>query len=197
MATPTPAVFTFNLEPRLIAEAADFLALFHNRGRLARRGGSRSDAAVLTCLTAGGYKSWAVIEWECTYKDSVQGATEGPAFVAQHLIDIPTRAFDDFAGAGATPRRTEGYWGSGKGCRRPMSRPWRCRMRRSSSFFLEAVILRWSSYLDRLEGRPNQRSHGSRVRSHWIESRNFRSISDRRAASVIPATCHRALSSLH
>ena len=53
---------------------------------------------VFTRLTAGGYKSWAVIEWECTYKDSVQGATEGAAFVAQHLIDVPTRAFDDFAG---------------------------------------------------------------------------------------------------
>jgi len=56
---------------------------------------------VFTRLTAAGYKSWAVIEWECTYKDSVQGATEGAAFVTQHLIDVPTRAFDDFAAGGS------------------------------------------------------------------------------------------------
>jgi len=52
-------------------------------------------------MTAVGYKSWAVIEWECTYKDSVQGAAEGAAFVRQHLIDVPTRAFDDFAAGGS------------------------------------------------------------------------------------------------
>lgn len=66
---------------------------------------------VFTRLTAGGYKSWAVIEWECTYKDSVQGATEGAPFVTQHLIDVPTRAFDDFAGGAsdaATNRRILG-----------------------------------------------------------------------------------------
>ena len=60
---------------------------------------------VFTRLTAVGYKSWAVVEWECTYKDSVQGATESAPFVAQHLIDVPTRAFDDFAGAGSDPAR--------------------------------------------------------------------------------------------
>jgi len=54
---------------------------------------------VFSRLTAGGYSSWAVLEWECCYKDSVQGATEGAPFIASHLIDVPTRAFDDFAGA--------------------------------------------------------------------------------------------------
>ena len=66
---------------------------------------------VFTRMTAAGYKGWAVIEWECTYKDSVQGAAEGAPFVARHLIDVPTRAFDDFAGAGidaATNRRVLG-----------------------------------------------------------------------------------------
>ncbi len=54
---------------------------------------------VFSRLTAGGYASWAVLEWECCYKDSVQGAAEGAPFIASHLIDVPTRAFDDFAGA--------------------------------------------------------------------------------------------------
>jgi len=54
---------------------------------------------VFSRLTAGGYSSWAVLEWECCYKDSVQGAAEGAPFIASHLIDVPTRAFDDFAGA--------------------------------------------------------------------------------------------------
>ena len=53
---------------------------------------------VFTRMTAVGYKSWAVLEWECCYKDSVQGAAEGAPFIASHLIDVPTKAFDDFAG---------------------------------------------------------------------------------------------------
>lgn len=60
---------------------------------------------VFTRLTAVGYSSWAVLEWECCYKDSVQGATEGAPFIASHLIDVPTRAFDDFAGAATDSER--------------------------------------------------------------------------------------------
>jgi sugar phosphate isomerase/epimerase len=60
---------------------------------------------VFTRLTAAGYKSWAVLEWECCYKDSVQGATEGAPFIASHLIDVPKKAFDDFAGAATDARR--------------------------------------------------------------------------------------------
>ncbi len=54
---------------------------------------------VFTRLTAVGYSSWAVLEWECCYKDSAQGAAEGAPFIASHLIEVPARAFDDFAGA--------------------------------------------------------------------------------------------------
>ncbi|MCS7024538.1 MAG: sugar phosphate isomerase/epimerase [Bryobacteraceae bacterium] len=60
---------------------------------------------VFTRLTAVGYSSWAVLEWECCYKDSVQGATEGAPFIAQHLIDVPKKAFDDFAGAATDQAR--------------------------------------------------------------------------------------------
>ena len=60
---------------------------------------------VFSRLTAGGYASWAVLEWECCYKDSVQGAAEGAPFIAAHLIDVPKRAFDDFAGAATDTQR--------------------------------------------------------------------------------------------
>ncbi len=60
---------------------------------------------VFTRLTAAGYDSWAVLEWECCYKDSVQGATEGAPFIASMLIDVPKKAFDDFAGAASDARR--------------------------------------------------------------------------------------------
>lgn len=60
---------------------------------------------VFTRLTAAGYSSWAVLEWECCYKDSGQGAAEGAPFIASHLIDVPKKAFDDFAGAATDAAR--------------------------------------------------------------------------------------------
>jgi sugar phosphate isomerase/epimerase len=60
---------------------------------------------VFTRLTAAGYKSWAVLEWECCYKDAAQGAAEGAPFIASHLIDVPQKAFDDFAGAATDVKR--------------------------------------------------------------------------------------------
>jgi sugar phosphate isomerase/epimerase len=53
---------------------------------------------VFTRLTAVGYSSWAVLEWECCYKDAAQGAREGAPFIASMLIETPKKAFDDFAG---------------------------------------------------------------------------------------------------
>lgn len=66
---------------------------------------------VFSQLTQHGYASWAVLEWECCLKDSVQGAREGAPFIQSMLIDTPTHAFDDFAGGGtddATNRRVLG-----------------------------------------------------------------------------------------
>jgi len=53
---------------------------------------------VFSKLTQNGFSGWAVLEWECCIKDSIQGAREGAAFIKSMLIDTPTRAFDDFAG---------------------------------------------------------------------------------------------------
>lgn len=60
---------------------------------------------VFSRLTAVGYSSWAVLEWECTFKGAAQGAAEGAPFIESHLIDVPKKAFDDFAGAASDARR--------------------------------------------------------------------------------------------
>lgn len=75
-------------------------------GRFRSLGDGQVDfVQVFTRLTANGYKSWAVLEWECCYKDSAQGAAEGAPFIESHLIDVPTKAFDDFAGAASDTKR--------------------------------------------------------------------------------------------
>ena len=68
-------------------------------GRFRSLGDGQVDfAAIFTLLTKYGYEGWATLEWECCFKDSQQGATEGAPFIAKHLITPPSRAFDDFAG---------------------------------------------------------------------------------------------------
>jgi sugar phosphate isomerase/epimerase len=57
---------------------------------------------VFTKLTEIGYASWAVLEWEDILKDSEQGAREGAPFIKSHLINTPSRAFDDFAGGASS-----------------------------------------------------------------------------------------------
>ena len=41
-----------------------------------------------------------MLEWECCLKDSAQGAAEGAPFIRDHLIQVASRAFDDFAASG-------------------------------------------------------------------------------------------------
>lgn len=83
-----------------------YLGWAERPGRFRSLGDGQVDfKQVFTRLTAAGYSSWAVLEWECCYKDSVQGATEGAPFIASHLIDVPKKAFDDFAGAASDAGR--------------------------------------------------------------------------------------------
>lgn len=60
-----------------------------------------------------GYAGWAVVEWECCLKHPEDGAREGAAFVAQHMIRRTDRAFDDFAGAAADAARNRRILGLG------------------------------------------------------------------------------------
>ncbi len=69
-------------------------------GRFRSLGDGQVDfPAIFTLLTKYGYDGWAVLEWECCFKDSMQGAEEGAPFIASHLIQPPAHAFDDFVGA--------------------------------------------------------------------------------------------------
>jgi len=57
--------------------------------------------AVFSKLAACDYESWAVLEWECCLKDSVQGAAEGAPFIENCIIKVTEKSFDDFvAGSG-------------------------------------------------------------------------------------------------
>jgi sugar phosphate isomerase/epimerase len=71
-------------------------------GRFRSLGDGQIDfGAVFSKLTAHGFDGWAVVEWECCLKHPEDGAREGAAFVANHIIRVTERAFDDFAGSGA------------------------------------------------------------------------------------------------
>jgi sugar phosphate isomerase/epimerase len=71
-------------------------------GRFRSLGDGQVDfGAVFSKLTQHGFDGWAVLEWECCIKDSEQGAAEGAPFIADHIIRVASRAFDDFAASGA------------------------------------------------------------------------------------------------
>ncbi|MBW8755521.1 MAG: sugar phosphate isomerase/epimerase, partial [Sphingomonadales bacterium] len=70
-------------------------------GRFRSLGDGQVDfTGIFTKLTHYDYAGWAVLEWECAYKHSEQGAAEGAPFIARHMIRKADKAFDDFAGSG-------------------------------------------------------------------------------------------------
>jgi sugar phosphate isomerase/epimerase len=74
-------------------------------GRFRSLGDGQVDfTAIFSKLAGYGYDSWAVLEWECCLKSPEQGAAEGAPFIANHIIQVTGKAFDDFAG-GATDRK--------------------------------------------------------------------------------------------
>lgn len=52
---------------------------------------------IFSKLAEYGYKGWAVMEWECCIKNQEDGAREGAQFIADHIIRVTDKAFDDFA----------------------------------------------------------------------------------------------------
>ena len=89
-------------------------------GRFRSLGDGQVDfSGVFSKLAQYGYASWAVLEWECCLKHPEDGAREGAAFIAGHIIRVTETAFDDFAGGvvdkaqigrmlGLAPQRREG-----------------------------------------------------------------------------------------
>ena len=71
-------------------------------GRFRSLGDGQVDfKAIFSKLSQYDYDGWAVLEWECAIKSSAQGAAEGAPFIADHIIQVTERAFDDFADTGA------------------------------------------------------------------------------------------------
>ncbi|POR55582.1 sugar phosphate isomerase/epimerase family protein [Bosea psychrotolerans] len=71
-------------------------------GRFRSLGDGQVDfKAIFSKLAAIGYDRWAVLEWECCLKHPEDGAREGAAFIADQIIRVTDKAFDDFAGAGS------------------------------------------------------------------------------------------------
>ncbi|MEH6557894.1 MAG: sugar phosphate isomerase/epimerase [Oceanicoccus sp.] len=54
--------------------------------------------AIFSQLAKYNYEGWAVLEWECCFKHSEDGAIEGAPFIEKHIIRTTDKAFDDFAG---------------------------------------------------------------------------------------------------
>jgi len=71
-------------------------------GRFRSLGDGQVDfKSIFSKLAAYNYKGWAVMEWECCLKHPEDGAKEGARFIADHIIRVTEKAFDDFAGTGS------------------------------------------------------------------------------------------------
>jgi sugar phosphate isomerase/epimerase len=71
-------------------------------GRFRSLGDGQVDfGAIFSKLATYNFDGWAVLEWECFLKNSDDGATEGAAFIKNHIIKVSERAFDDFVKSGA------------------------------------------------------------------------------------------------
>jgi sugar phosphate isomerase/epimerase len=69
-------------------------------GRFRSLGDGQIDfGAIFSKMAQYNYNGWAVLEWECCLKHPEQGAAEGAKFIAEHIIRVTEKAFDDFAGA--------------------------------------------------------------------------------------------------
>ena len=53
---------------------------------------------IFSKLTQYDFPGWAVLEWECCMKHPEDGAREGVQFIADHIIRVTDKSFDDFAG---------------------------------------------------------------------------------------------------
>lgn len=66
-------------------------------GRFRSPGDGQIDfKGIFSKLAGYDYRGWSVLEWECCLKHPEDGAREGAAFIKQHMLRRPERAFDDF-----------------------------------------------------------------------------------------------------
>ena len=91
-----------------------FQSWINRAGRFRSLGDGQVDfKAIFSKMAQYDFPGWAVLEWECCIKHPEDGAREGAKFIADHIIRVADRAFDDFAagdsngddGAGAAMNR--------------------------------------------------------------------------------------------
>jgi hypothetical protein len=70
---------------------------------------------IFSRLARYGYPGWASLEWECCLKNAEDGAREGAAFIARHIIKVTERAFDAGMKAGSDEARNRRLLGLGRG----------------------------------------------------------------------------------
>jgi sugar phosphate isomerase/epimerase len=81
-------------------------------GRFRSLGDGQVDfAAIFSKMAQYGYDSWAVLEWECCLKHPEDGAREGAGFIADHIIRVTEKAFDDFAGGSVDRKKLKRFLG--------------------------------------------------------------------------------------
>lgn len=74
----------------------------HRPGRFRSIGDGQVDfAGIFSKLAQYDYQGWAVLEWECCLKHPEAGAAEGAKRIAEYIIRVTDKAFDDFAGTGS------------------------------------------------------------------------------------------------
>jgi sugar phosphate isomerase/epimerase len=71
-------------------------------GRFRSLGDGQVDfPGIFSKLAAYDFEGWAVLEWECCLKHPEDGAAEGAPFIADQIIRVTEKAFDDFADGGS------------------------------------------------------------------------------------------------
>jgi len=74
----------------------------HRAGRFRSLGDGQVDFdGIFSKMAQYDFDGWAVLEWECCLKHPEDGAREGARFIADSIIRVTERAFDDFADSGA------------------------------------------------------------------------------------------------
>ena len=67
--------------------------------------------AIFSKLAEHDFAGWAVYEWECCLMHPEEAARRGAPFIAEHIIQVTDKVFDDFACIGADKAATRAMLG--------------------------------------------------------------------------------------